>query len=124
MNALEKLKLDARLGGGISDRDEKAILAKWNAGQIKVLGMHPASAGHGLNLQEGGAHHIAFLTLPWSRGLYDQTIARLRRMGQKMPVIVHRFIALGTVEEMVVQALESKGAVQEAVIAALKRRHG
>lgn len=121
---VEKLKLDARLGGGISDRDEKAILAKWNAGQIKVLGMHPASAGHGLNLQEGGAHHIAFLTLPWSRGLYDQTIARLRRMGQKMPVIVHRFIALGTVEEMVVQALESKGAVQEAVIAALKRRHG
>lgn len=120
---VERLKLDARLGGGVTDREEKDILRRWNAGQIRVLGMHPASAGHGLNLHEGGAHHIAFLTLPWSRGLYDQTIARLRRMGQRHPVVVHRFIALGTVEEMVVKALESKGAVQEAVIAALKQRH-
>jgi SNF2 family DNA or RNA helicase len=120
---VERLKLDARLGGGISDREEVEILRKWNAGKIRVLGMHPASAGHGLNLHEGGAHHIAFLTLPWSRGLYDQTIARLRRMGQRSSVVVHRFIALGTVEEMVVKALESKGAVQEAVISALRRKH-
>lgn len=118
----EKLGFKHRLGGGISDGDEQEILRKWDNREITTLAMHPASAGHGLNLHEGGAHHICFLTLPWSRGLYDQTVARLHRMGQGKRVVVHRFVALNTVEESVVEALESKGQVQQQVITALKRR--
>ena len=118
----EKLGFKNRLGGGISDTAEQHILAQWNERKISCLAMHPASAGHGLNLHEGGAHHICFLTLPWSRGLYDQTVARLHRMGQGKSVVVHRFIALGTVEESVVEALSSKGAVQQQIVNALKKR--
>lgn len=118
----ESLKLDARLGGGVTDAQEQQVLDRWNAGELDVLGMHPASAGHGLNLHKSGARHIAFLTLPWSRGLYDQTVGRLYRMGQGRSVIVHRFVARGTVEEDVVNALESKGSVQEAVLTAIAER--
>ena len=111
-----------RLGGGISDKAERAILDRWDAGDLQTLAMHPASAGHGLNLHESGAHNILFLTLPWSRGLNDQTIGRLHRMNQENCVIVHRLIARDTVEEDVVNALDRKGKVQDAVMEGLKRR--
>lgn len=120
----QNLKLDGRLGGGIKDSDAARYIDEWNAGKLRTLGMHPASAGHGLNLHMSGAHNIAFLTLPWSRALYDQTIGRLHRMGQKQPVFVHRFIAKDTVEEVVLGALESKGSVQKRVIEAIRGRHG
>lgn len=119
---VDRLAFKYRFGKGVSAREERETKALWDAREIETLAMHPMSAGHGLNLHEGGAHHIAFLTLPWSRGLYDQVIARLHRMGQERSVIVHRFVAKGTVEEDVVAALEAKGEVQEQVIAAIKRR--
>jgi hypothetical protein len=120
----EKVKHEGRLGGNVPDGEQSRVIRDWSAGKIKNLAMHPASAGHGLNLQKSGAYNIAFLTLPWSRTLYDQTIGRLDRMGQKNVVVVHRFIARDTVEEDVLKALETKGSVQEKVIAAIRRRRG
>lgn len=118
----ERLQFEHRFGAGLSDEEEAEILRKWSSNQIDTLALHPASAGHGLNLHEGGARHMVFLTLPWSRGLLEQTIARLHRMGQKGSVVVVRLLAKDTVEEGVVAALESKGSVQEALIDAIKRK--
>jgi SNF2 family DNA or RNA helicase len=64
----------------------------WNRGEIEVMLLHPGSAGHGLNLQEGG-HHIAFMSLPWSMELYEQAIGRVYRTGQQNSVTVHRIMA-------------------------------
>ena len=119
---VNKIAFEHRLGKGVTDKMEEEILGKWDAGEIDTLAMHPASAGHGLNLHRSGAHHIAFLTLPWSRGLFDQTCARLRRMGQKNVVVVHLFVARGTVEEDVVASLEGKGDMQKQVVDAIRRR--
>ena len=110
------------LGGETSDRDAQAWIRAWNDGQITNLVAHPASAGHGLNLHRAGAHHMAFLTLPWSRALYDQAIGRLHRTGQKEKVVVHRFLARDTVDEDVARALEQKGATQRDVLNQMRDR--
>ena len=70
------------LGGGVSTTAKRKAIAEWNAGDLPMLALHPASAGHGLNLQKSGAHHIAFLTMPWSGGMFKQVIGRLARRGQ------------------------------------------
>ena len=111
------------LSSRLSARDEAQLLKTWDAGQLEQLAFHPASGGHGLNLQDSGAHHIIYLTLPWSRGLYDQTCARLHRLGQKKTVFVHRLVAKDTVVEKVVKALEGKGAVQDEVFAAIRKAY-
>lgn len=93
----------------------------WNDGKIDVLLAHPASAGHGLNLQAGGSVMIWF-GLPWSLELYQQAVARLYRQGQTRPVIIHHLIAAGTIDEDVAARLEQKAATQETLIEALKAR--
>jgi len=118
----QKIAFQHCLDGGLSEEDEEVLLRDWSAGKINTLALHPASAGHGLNLHEGGASHIVFITMPWSRGLFEQTVARLYRMGQKKTTVVVRLFAANTVEESVIAALESKGAVQEALIDGIKRR--
>lgn len=112
-----------RLSSEVPERVEAETLRAWTAGEIRQLAFHPASGGHGLNLHEGGAHHIVFVSLPWSCGLYDQTIARLHRMGQEQSVVVHRFLAKNTIEEDIAEALAAKKDVQEAVFEGLRRRH-
>ncbi len=78
------------------------VIADWNAGKIEHLALHPASAGHGLNLQKSGAHHIAFLTLPWSGGLMKQVVGRLARRGQSASEIyVHTALFRDTIDEAV-----------------------
>lgn len=99
------------------DRD----VEDWNAGRIRVLLAHPASAGFGLNLQEGG-HIMAWYGLPWSLEQYLQAVARLQRQGQKMPVMVYHIIAKGTVDEQVVRSLGAKDVTQSALIGILKDR--
>lgn len=93
----------------------------WNAGKIDVLLLHPASAGHGLNLQAGG--HIAiWYTMPnWNLELYQQANARIYRQGQKQPVTIYRIIAEGTIDEDMEDALARKDVTQKALIAALRR---
>ncbi len=121
---VEALKLKHTLGAHLTDTQEDAVIAKWDAGELPYLGMHPASAAHGLNLHEGGCHHAMFFTLPWSQDQYDQACARLHRSGQKKTVVLHRFLAANTVEQDVVKALESKQYFQTALMNALKERVG
>ena len=96
-------------------------IARWNQGEIPVLLAHPASAGHGLNLQAGGST-IVWYGLPWSLELYQQANARLHRQGQKNTVIIHHLIAKGTIEENVLQTLQGKEATQDGLLAAVKAR--
>ena len=91
----------------------------WNAGKISAAIIHPASAGHGLNLQTGGATLIWF-GLTWSLELYQQTNARLHRQGQKNTVVIHHIIAKGTIDEQVMKALRKKEKTQDALIDAVK----
>lgn len=91
----------------------------WNAGRIPLALIHPASAGHGLNLQAGGATLIWY-GLTWSLELYQQTNARLWRQGQKHPVIIHHIITEGTIDENILAALKRKDKTQLALINAVK----
>ena len=91
----------------------------WNAGKIPMLLCHPASCGHGLNLQQGG-HIIVWFGLTWSLELYQQANARLPRPGQKESVIVMHLICRDTVEEKVLAALQEKDTSQGALLDALK----
>lgn len=94
-------------------------ITDWNEGKIPVAAIHPASAGHGLNLQAGGSVLIWF-GLTWSLELYQQTNARLWRQGQKHTVIIEHIVTEGTIDEQVMRALQSKNKTQEALIAAVK----
>lgn len=91
----------------------------WNAGKISAAIIHPASAGHGLNLQAGGSTLI-WLGLTWSLELYQQTNARLHRQGQKDTVVIHHIIAKGTIDEDVMKALRKKEKTQDALINAVR----
>lgn len=94
--------------------------ADWNAGRIPVALIHPASAGHGLNLQQGGSILIWF-GLTWSLELYQQTVARLWRQGQESrTVIVQHIVTKSTIDERILKALEKKDSSQAALIEAVK----
>jgi SNF2 family DNA or RNA helicase len=95
----------------------------WNEGRIRLLLAHPASVGHGLNIQAGG-HIIVWFGLTWSLELYQQANARLDRQGQTKNVIIHHLIAEGTVDEDVMKALERKELGQAALLEAVKARIG
>ncbi len=95
----------------------------WNSGEIPVAVIHPASAGHGLNIQFGGSTIIWF-GLTWSLELYQQTNARLWRQGQNNTVVIHHIIAKNTIDEDVMKALRKKEKVQSALIDSVKARIG
>lgn len=99
---------------------EPQDFADWNAGKIPVALIHPASAGHGLNLQQGGSILIWF-GLTWSLELYQQTNARLWRQGQQSrTVIIQHIVAKGTIDERILKVLEHKDGTQAALIDAVK----
>lgn len=93
----------------------------WNKGNIQLLLAHPASCGHGLNLQAGG-NLIVWFGLNWSLELYQQANARLDRQGQTKNVIVHHLVSKGTIDEDVLRALERKETGQNALMDAIKAR--
>ncbi|NNJ30459.1 DEAD/DEAH box helicase [Bacteroides xylanolyticus] len=93
----------------------------WNDGNIPIAVIHPASAGHGLNLQSGGSTLIWF-GLTWSLELYQQTNARLYRQGQNETVIIHHIITKGTIDEDVMTALTRKEETQASLIDAVKAK--
>lgn len=113
----------SRLGYQPRDIRTSGDIKDWNAGKIPVALIHPASAGHGLNIQEGG-HILIWFGLTWSLELYQQTNARLWRQGQTDVVTIHHIITKGTVDEDVMAALEEKDVTQEKLIAAVKARLG
>ena len=94
-------------------------IADWNDGKIPVAVVHPASAGHGLNLQAGGSTLVWF-GLTWSLELYQQTNGRLWRQGQRNTVVIHHIITKGTIDEQIMNALERKDQSQAALIDAVK----
>jgi SNF2 family DNA or RNA helicase len=93
----------------------------WNAGKIKVLLAHPASAGYGLNLQAGGST-IVWYGMPWSLELYQQANARLHRQGQKRTVVIHHLVTADTMDESVLAALQKKRKGQDAMLEAVKAK--
>lgn len=111
---LAKLKGARQLSGPKDIED-------WNAGKINILLAHPASAGYGLNLQEGG-HIVVWYGLTWSLEQYQQANARLYRQGQKDTVFIYHILAKGTADENVKKALEDKDMSQSALLNALKER--
>lgn len=115
VNFLKSKKLKA-----VGLEDSKDI-KEWNKGNIPILLVHPASAGHGLNLQYGG-NIIVWFGLTWSLELYQQANARLHRQGQKENVIIHHLVAKGTVDEDVMRALGNKELNQNMLLEAVKAR--
>ena len=110
-----KARIDCRELKTSADIDD------WNAKQIPVAIAHPASVGHGLNLQEGG-HIIIWYGLTWSLELYQQANERLNRPGQTNICRIYHLILQGTADELVLAALKSKDTSQSALIEALKKR--
>jgi len=99
--------------------DDDRAIERWNDGKVRLLAVHPKSAGHGLNLQFGGCHMV-FLSLPWSLELYEQTVGRLHRSGQAHAVWVYIMMANKTVDEKIWGALHDKRAVSDIAMEALK----
>lgn len=113
--------------GRALDTDPRTI-SEWNAGRIPVLFAHPASAGHGLNLQDGG-NTLVFFGLNWNLEEHEQIIERIgptrqAQAGHNRKVYVHRIVARGTVDELVLERLQSKASVQQVLLEAMKRRKG
>ena len=98
-------------------------IKQWNMGIINLALIHPASAGHGLNLQSGGSTLVWF-SLTWSLELYQQTNARLYRQGQKDTVVIHHLITKNTIDEDIMKSLKRKDKTQEALMKAVKARIG
>lgn len=113
---LEELK--RRYPRAITLDDDNAI-ERWNAGQVELLLVHPKSAGHGLNLQHGGCRMV-FLSLPWSLELYEQTIGRLHRSGQKHDVWCYVMLTNKTVDERILGALQDKRSISDIAMEELK----
>ena len=107
----------------VSEIKSSKDISDWNSGKIPVAVIHPASAGHGLNLQSGGSTLVWF-GLTWSLELYQQTNARLWRQGQKNTVVIHHIIAKDTIDEDVMKALQLKEKTQTDLIDAVKARIG
>ena len=107
----------------VRDIKSSIDIRDWNAGNIPVALIHPASAGHGLNIQQGG-HILIWFGLTWSLELYQQTNARLWRQGQTDVVTIHHIITKDTVDEDVMAALEQKDMTQEKLISAVKAQLG
>ena len=98
-------------------------IKQWNKGMIDLALIHPASAGHGLNIQSGGSTLVWF-SLTWSLELYQQTNARLYRQGQKDTVVIHHLITKNTIDEDIMKSLKRKDKTQEALMRAVKARIG
>lgn len=94
-------------------------ISDWNDGKIPVALIHPASAGHGLNLQQGGSTLVWF-GLTWSLELYQQTNARLYRQGQKNTVVIQHITTKGTIDEQILKALQKKNKTQADLIDAVR----
>ena len=103
----------------VTTLDDDRAIERWNAGQVRLLAVHPKSAGHGLNLQHGGCHMV-FLSLPWSLELYEQTVGRLHRSGQRRDVWVYLLMTSKTVDERIWAALHDKRALSDVAMEELK----
>jgi len=109
------------LGAGVKPREVKENERRWNLQELPRMFLHPASAGHGLNLQRGG-HQFIWYAMTWSAELYDQTLKRIHRPGQTMPCFGHHILLKDTIDEVKYDRVINKMAEQEAFRNYLKRR--
>ena len=100
------------------------VLDDWQAGRIKLMVMHPASGGHGVDGLQMGGNVAVWFGLPFSLDLYEQAVARIHRPGQQNQVVVHHLVAINTIDERIMQVLETKGDMQQALIDAVKEVRG
>jgi SNF2 family DNA or RNA helicase len=118
-NYIEELaELKRRYPNAQTINDPRAI-ERWNNGKIELLLIHPKSAGHGLNLQHGGSKMV-FVSLPWSLELYEQTVGRLHRSGQKHDVWVYLLLTNKTIDQRIWDALKDKRAISDIAIEELR----
>jgi hypothetical protein len=108
------------LGDGVTNTASDHNITQWNAGKLPFMAMHPASGGHGLNLQHGGCD-MAWISPTWSPELWEQTIARLHRSGQTKPVVVRVCTAADTVDQMKINRVHEKMTAQQAFEHYLRR---
>lgn len=116
---LARIKESKRIGSLARELKTGQDMKDWNDGKIKLLLAHPASAGHGLNLQRGGCI-LAWFGIPWSLELYLQAAARIMRQGQTRPVKNYRFATEGTMDYKALKSLEGKKVGQDALMDAVK----
>jgi hypothetical protein len=109
----------AVIGGKTTPTRTRELLRAWDAGELRVLAVHPASAAHGLNLQAGGTH-LCWYGLTWNLEHYDQLIRRLWRQGQARRVTVHRLVVRDSIDEAVLAALGAKARTQRHLLDALR----
>ena len=109
------------IGAGTGDKVSDDAIRAWNSGKLSLLALHPASGGHGLNLQAGGAD-IAWISPCWSPEYWEQTIARIHRSGQRKPVMVRVCVARDTVDELKLSRVYTRMGAQKAFEAYLRRR--
>ncbi len=109
------------LGDGVSDKDSGQAIMLWNRGLLPFMALHPASGGHGLNLQHGGSD-MAWMSPTWSPEYWEQTIARINRSGQTKQVMVRVCVARNTVDELKLDRVYHKMSAQEAFEAYLRGR--
>lgn len=113
------------LGGGVSDAQASGTISEWNSGKLERLALHPASAGHGLNLQKSGAHHIVMLTQPESAGLYEQVVGRLRRTGNASEsIFIHKILTRNTIDIEQDLKVQGKLLTQADFLAEMQKRCG
>ena len=110
------------LGGGVTNREFRAVEARWNAGEIPVLLAQPQSVAHGLNLQ-GTKAHVIWHSLTHNLEFYEQFIDRVHRQGQEHRVLVHHIVAKGTVDEAIIKAVSKKDRTQQALLTALREHY-
>ena len=108
------------LGAGVTNKQSDQNITRWNKGELPFMALHPASGGHGLNLQHGGSD-MAWICPTWSPEMWEQTIARLHRSGQTEPVVVRVCVADDTVDQMKLDRVHDKMTAQEAFEAYLRR---
>ena len=115
-------KLTKRFPEGVVLADDDTAVQRWNAGEIPVMFLHPASGGHGLNLQDGGNILVWYGPIPsWDLELHQQTNARLHRQGQKQTVFIHTIVADDTLDLDVVARLEGKAMTQDRLMERMRR---
>ncbi len=110
---LTNLGIDARPFDGSPE-----MIHEWNTGNIPVMILQPAAAGHGINIQDGG-HTLVWYTLPWSLEEYIQTCGRLNRQGQKYPVMIHHLMTHGTIDQRILKCINEKDMSERALLEAV-----
>ena len=105
----------------ISDLKEQKDRIAWNAGEVDIALVHPASMGHGLNLQDGG-NIIVWFSMTFDLEIYTQANARLHRQGQKQKVLIHHIVCEDTCDEVALERLEAKDGSQKRLMERLKAR--